>query len=209
MNNVFLYVATVLIWGSTWLLINFQLGKVPPEVSVVYRYAIASLLLFAWCLFRKRKLAFSLRAHTRFALLGLFLFGLNYVATYKAQQFIPSALNAVVFSTMMWMNIVNTRIFFGTRSEPAVWQGAALGMVGIGVLFWPALTQLDSNNAVLIGAALSLGGALAASLGNMVSHRAQQEKLPIMQSNAWGMLYGTVFTAVIAWQQQLPFVFEW
>ena len=48
MNNLALYSITVLVWGSTWLLINFQLGTVAPEVSVVYRYAIAAALLFAW-----------------------------------------------------------------------------------------------------------------------------------------------------------------
>ena len=48
MGNLALYLTTVLVWGSTWLLINFQLGTVAPEVSVVYRYAIAAVLLFAW-----------------------------------------------------------------------------------------------------------------------------------------------------------------
>ena len=49
MNTTTLYAATVLIWGSTWLAINYQLGQVPAELSVVYRFAIASALLFAWC----------------------------------------------------------------------------------------------------------------------------------------------------------------
>ena len=48
MSNAFLYVLTVLIWGSTWFAIEFQLGVVAPEVSVVYRYGAASLSLFAW-----------------------------------------------------------------------------------------------------------------------------------------------------------------
>jgi hypothetical protein len=46
MSNALLYVITVLVWGSTWLAIEFQLGVVEPEVSIVYRYASASLLLF-------------------------------------------------------------------------------------------------------------------------------------------------------------------
>ena len=52
MRNWMLYVVTVMVWGSTWLAIEFQLGVVPPEVSVFYRYAIATALLFAWCLAR-------------------------------------------------------------------------------------------------------------------------------------------------------------
>ncbi|HMB59186.1 MAG TPA: EamA family transporter, partial [Xanthomonadales bacterium] len=115
MNNLFLYVVTVLIWGSTWLVINYQLGTVAPEVSVVYRYAIAATLLFGWALMRGMKLQFRFFDHVRFLMLGVFLFSFNYIAAYMAQEYISSALNAVVFSTMMWMNIINTRLFFGTQ----------------------------------------------------------------------------------------------
>ena len=209
MNNLALYSITVLVWGSTWLLINFQLGTVAPEVSVVYRYAIAAALLFAWSGLRGLRLRFGLFAHFRFFLLGMFLFSFNYIATYSAQEYIPSALNAVAFSTMMWMNVLNTRLFFGTRIEPRLWVGALLGMAGIATLFWPEVSAMSWTDRTVIGASLSLGGALLASLGNMLSKSAQGEGLPILQSNAWGMFYGTVITALVAWRRDLPFDFEW
>jgi hypothetical protein len=46
MSNPTLYALTVLIWGSTFFAIEFQLGVVAPEVSLVYRYSAAALLLF-------------------------------------------------------------------------------------------------------------------------------------------------------------------
>ena len=46
MSNTLLYAITVLVWGSTWLAIEFQLGVVQPEVSIFYRYALASAILF-------------------------------------------------------------------------------------------------------------------------------------------------------------------
>ncbi|MDH3533160.1 MAG: EamA family transporter, partial [Gammaproteobacteria bacterium] len=91
MNNVVLYVITVLIWGSTWFAIEFQLGTVAPEVSIVYRYIVASLLLFGWSRYRGLSLAFGLRQHGWFMLLGVLLFGLNYVLAYRAQIHITSA----------------------------------------------------------------------------------------------------------------------
>ena len=209
MNNLALYVTAVLVWGSTWLVINYQLGVVAPGVSVVYRYAIAASLLFAWAALRGLRLRFGWHAHLRFFLLGLLLFSFNYIAAYSAQQYITSALNAVAFSTMMWMNVINARLFFGTRIEPRLWLGAALGMVGIVALFWPQISVISLSDTVLLGACLSLGGALLASLGNMVSKRAQEEGLPIIQSNAWGMLYGTLITALVVLRQGSPFVFEW
>lgn len=209
MSNFWLYAAAVVIWGSTWLLINFQLGTVAPEVSVVYRYAIAAFLLMGFAVVRGLRLRFGLRDHAVFVLLGLFLFSFNYIATYSAQLYIPSALNAVAFSTMVWMNILNSRLFFGTRIEPRVWLGASLGMAGVVVLFWPEVSNVSLSDRTLIGASFCLSGALLASFGNMVSHRAQGRGLPVLQANAWGMLYGTLITAAVAWRKGLPFNFEY
>lgn len=209
MSNFWLYAAAVVIWGSTWLLINFQLGTVAPEVSVVYRYAIAAFLLMGFAVIRGLRLRFGLRDHAVFVLLGLFLFSFNYIATYSAQLYIPSALNAVAFSTMVWMNILNSRLFFGTRIEPRVWLGASLGMAGVVVLFWPEVSNVSLSDRTLIGASFCLSGALLASFGNMVSHRAQGRGLPVLQANAWGMLYGTLITAAVVWRKGLPFNFEY
>ena len=209
MNHTALYVLTVLIWGSTWLMIEFQLGEVEAAVSVVWRYAIAFTLLFAWCLARGKRLRYGLYAHIRFFGLGLLLFSFNYIATYSAQEYISSALNAVAFSTMMWMNVINARLFFGNRIEPRMWFGVALGTAGILTLFWPDVSELSFNDRTLIGASLSLGGAMLASLGNMLSKRTQEQGLPILQSNAWGMFYGTLITAVAAWRQDMAFNMEW
>ena len=208
MSNLSLYLITILVWGSSWLAINFQLGVVAAEVSVVYRYALASVLLFGWVAFKRLPLKFGAQAHLRFFLLGLLLFGLNYIATYTAQHYISSALNAIAFSTMMWMNVINTKIFFGTRIEPRVYFGAALGMAGIAVLFWPEVTSINLTDKTLVGAGLSLGGAFVASLGNMVSQSSQKINLPVLQSNAWGMFYGTIITGLIALGRGSEFNFD-
>ncbi len=53
MSVLQLFAACVAIWGSTWHAITYQLGEVAPEVSVLYRYILASALLFAFCLARR------------------------------------------------------------------------------------------------------------------------------------------------------------
>ena len=209
MANWLLYVVTVLVWGSTWFAIEHQLGVVSPEVSIFYRYVGATALLFAWCLARGLNLKFDRRAHSRFILLGLLLFSLNYIVTYHAQQYITSALTAIAFSTMLWMNIINARIFFGVRAGSLVISGALMGVAGILILFMPQVVDVSLSDATLYGAVLAIAGALIASLGNMVSQSAQKEKLPIVQSNAWGMLYGAALTGSIAFGQGKEFSFEW
>jgi len=208
MSNALLYVITVLIWGSTWFAIEFQLGTVEPEVSIVYRYGTASALLFAWCLVRGRSLRFNLRAHAWFAVLGLFLFGLNYILAYRAQIFITSAMCAIAFSTIVWMNILLSRVFFGVRAGWRVLLGAGFGIVGIVVLFAPRIANVSLSDAVFYGSLLAVLGALAASFGNMASQRAQALKLPIVQSNAWGMFYGACLTGIVSLVEGHPFTFE-
>lgn len=208
MSNTLLYLITVLIWGSTWFAIEFQLGTVAPEVSIVYRYAGASLLLFAWSVMRGLNLRFAWQAHGWFMLLGLFLFCLNYIMAYRAQVYITSAMCAIAFTAIVWLNILLARVFFGIRSDTRVLVGAAVGIVGIVVLFAPRIGEVSLDDHVLFGSILAVCGALAASFGNMASQKAQSLKLPVIQSNAWGMFYGGLFTAIVSGVQGQPFTFD-
>ena len=209
MSNLALYIITVLIWGSTWFAIEFQLGVVAPEVSIVYRYAGASLLLFAWSRYRGLSLSFGIRQHGWFLLLGLFLFGLNYILAYRAQIYITSALTAIAFTTIVWMNILNARIFFGVRAGRRVLFGSLLGVAGIFTLFAPQIGELTLTDTVFYGSVLAVISALVASVGNMVSQAAQQRSLPVVQSNAWGMFYGAILTGFVAVIEGNSFQFDW
>lgn len=208
MSNAALYTVAVLIWGSTWLAIEFQLGVVEPEVSIVYRYGLAAGLLFAWSAFRGLSLRFDWRAHFWFALLGILLFSLNYILAYRAQVFISSALCAIAFSMILWMNIVNARLFFGIRSTRQVTAGALLGAAGVLTLFAPQIGELTLSDSVFGGLVLAVLGAMSASFGNIASQHVQQHHLPVVQSNAWGMLYGTLWTAGYALYRGYEFTYD-
>lgn len=208
MSNSLLYLTTVLIWGSTWLAIEYQLGVVEPEVSIVYRYVAASLVLFIYSKYKRLNLLFDLKYHLWFVLLGAFMFCLNYVFAYRAQVHITSALAAIAFSTMLWINIILSRVIFGTRAGRRVLLGALLGIVGIVVLFAPQISAVSFSDSVFYGSILALMGALMASIGNMVSQAAQSRRLPVVQANAWGMLYGAVLTSIISVFRGHAFTFD-
>ncbi len=195
MSNAGLYTLTVLIWGSTWFAIEFQLGIVAPEVSIVYRYAIASVVLFIYSKISRLSLSFNLKSHVGFAVLGLFLFCLNYILAYRAQLFVTSALAAIVFSTMLWMNIGLARIAFGTRAGGRVILGALLGIAGILTIFLPQAGIVGEQ--VITGCILAGLGALSASCGNIVSQKLQLGRIPVVQANAWGMAYGALITLAV------------
>lgn len=208
MSNSVLYGLTVAIWGSTWLAIEYQLGVVAPEISIVYRYGLAAAVLFLYCFIRGLSLTFNVKQHVWFLFLGLLLFCLNYVFAYRAQVHITSALAAIAFSTMLWMNLILSRIVFGTRAGGRVIFGAFLGISGLLVIFSPEIGEVSISDSVLYGALLAWLGALTASVGNMVSQAAQKAALPVVQANAWGMLYGAILTGLIAFAQGHEYRFD-
>lgn len=208
MSNSVLYGLTVAIWGSTWLAIEYQLGVVAPEISIVYRYGLAAAVLFLYCFIRGLSLTFNVKQHIWFLFLGLLLFCLNYVFAYRAQVHITSALAAIAFSTMLWMNLILSRIVFGTRAGGRVIFGAFLGISGLLVIFSPEIGEVSISDSVLYGALLAWLGALTASVGNMVSQAAQKATLPVVQANAWGMLYGAILTGLIAFAQGHEYRFD-
>ena len=209
MSNTFLYVITVLIWGSTWIAINYQLGDVPPEASIIYRFGLATLILFAYCRFKKLSLTFNIKQHLQFMLFGLTLFGCNYYFIYSAQQHINSALTSIAFSMIMFFNVINARIWFKTKITQQTYIGAILGLIGIVVLFWPQINDTDLGKETLLGLSLCLIGTLLASTGNMVSMKNKLLNLPMMQANAWGMFYGTLIMTIVLLAQGKSFSFSY
>lgn len=209
MVNLLFYTLTILIWGSTWLGIKFQLGTVEPVLSVAYRFTLATLILFLWCLARRLPLRFSRSEHLFIALQGVLLFALNYLLFYLAELQITSGLAAVVFSTIVVMNLLNGRLFLGTPVELKVLLGGALGMVGLVLLFWPEMAAVNFSGPVLTGLLLSFAATYLASLGNIISARNQRLRLPVVQTNAFGMAYGALCMASLAIIGGTPLVIDW
>ena len=208
MSNLGLYLVAVLIWGSTWLAITFQLGRVPPELSVAYRFALAGLLLLGWCAVRRLRLSYSWREHAAMAAQGALLFGLNYVCVYRAEGLIASGFVAVIFSMIVFLNILGARLFFGTPLKPTTLAGAALGVAGVVLVFLPELSHASAKSGQALGFGYALFGVISASGGNLLAARNQRKGLPVVQLNTFGMLYGAGLVAVWSAANGLPLVFN-
>jgi len=208
MNNYFLYVFTVLIWGSTWLAIKFQLGVVDPMISVTYRFTLAALLLLAYCKVTGLKMTFTRAEHLFIALQGLLLFSFNYWLVYLAEVHLTSGLVAVIFSMIIFMNITNGRLLLGSPISPPMVLGALTGVSGLALIFWPEISAFTLSDLNLRGFLFGFAGAYLASLGNILSARNQKHSIPVMQTNAFGMAYGALFLLVFSILGGKPFVFE-
>ncbi len=207
-QNVLLYVVTILIWGSSWLAIKFQLGVVDPMVSVAYRFLLASGISWIYCRYSGLQLSFRLRDHGFMFLQGVSLFALNYWLFYISELTLTSGLAAVIFSTIVVMNMLNGAMFLKNRLELRVVIGAVLGLSGILLVFWPEISDFETGSENLFAATLAVLATFLASLGNIASARNQREGIPVIQSNTYGMTYGALLMLVLAWSTGREFNFE-
>ncbi|MBC8438844.1 MAG: DMT family transporter [Deltaproteobacteria bacterium] len=198
MKNITLYIITVLVWGSTWLAIKYQLGSVDPMVSVVYRFGLAAVLLMLFCYAKGLNLKFSLKEHLFMALLGTLLFSVNYWLVYVAELYLTSGLVAVLFSSIVFMNIANGSIFLGSAVEKSMVAGAVLGIIGIIMIFMPEIESFDLSDKGVFGLSIGFISVLLASFGNITSARNTKHNIPVIQANAFGMGYGAILLTLVA-----------
>ncbi|MHA4868209.1 DMT family transporter [Duganella sp. PWIR1] len=208
--NIFLYLLTVLIWGTTWIAITFQLGVTPAPVSIAYRFWIASAILMVILLVSRKPWWPPRQAWPWLFAQGIALFCLNFLCFYYASQWVTSGLEAVVFSTAPLWNAINGRIFMGRPIKPQVMAGALLGLGGIVLLFAPQMAGHWQDSHTLLGLALTLGGTLCFSCGNLLSSRMQSMNLGLTPwlTNAWAMLIGSTTLGVAALALGMPFALD-
>lgn len=208
-----LYLITALVWGSTWLAIHWQLGEVSPYWSITYRMAIASALLFAICLICKKNLRFTKQQHLATFAQAVLLFSTNYLLYYLGCQYVMSGLVAVTYACISIMNILLCRLFFKTPLRLPVIIGAIIGLCGLAVIFsdqFEVILHLQRGPAHLLihGLIICLIATLLASLGNVLFVYNQRFKMPILQSNAYGIFYGALILMVIAILVHAPLSFD-
>jgi len=195
--NALLYLATVLIWGTTWIALKLQLGPVPIAWSIAYRFWLAAAVLMAWLAWRRQ---WRLPPRTVWPLLlaqGLALFCLNFVCFLNASRWIASGLVAVCFSTAPLWNALNGRLFQGRALSRPVLLGGSLGLAGLLLLFGTEVLKDLDRPQTLWGLGLALAGTYCFSLGNLLSGAMQRQGQTPLQTNALAMTVGAC--AIATW----------
>ena len=187
-----------LAWGTTWFAITQQLGVVDPVVSVTYRFSLASALLFAWCLLRKQTARLTREQHAAALGLGFCTFAINYPLVYWAEESVTSAVVAVLFAAMAFVNLGVFRLAFGQRSPALAWGAAGLGVLGVGVLSWSEIASTHMSAQAQLGIALAVVGVFMSCVGNVFARRAELAGAPVATLTAWSMGYGALILALFA-----------
>jgi drug/metabolite transporter (DMT)-like permease len=197
-----------LIWGTTWFAITKQFGVVPAPVSIAYRFGLASLLLFAWLLVTRRKVRLTGRQHLSVFAQGFFTFGINYACVYFAEERIVSAVVAVAFAGLAFLNIVLFRVALGQRATRNTWGAAALGLLGVAVLSFSELARAHMDARAWAGLGFALAGVVGAACGNFFAYKSQHQGVEIGANTAWGMAYGAGLVGLYALVTGEPWRFD-
>ena len=209
LNTLTVFAGCVAIWGTTWLAITFQLGSVPVEASVAYRFILAAALLFAYCRARRLPMRFTPAEHAVLALLGLLMYSVGYLFVYRAEMQVASGLVAVGYSASPLLAMFGMRIVFGQAMTGQMMVGAMLGIAGVTLVYWPELDHATHKGSVLLGALFTAGAVVVTTLGNLVAHRNHERKLHGWATMAWSMGYGGIASLVAALVLGEPLAFDW
>ena len=208
MNNLILFIASLFCWAPTWYIIKFQLGYVDPLVSVFYRFFSAAIIIFIYLIIKKKKLIFSFNYHVWFLFFGIGLYSLNYIFLYLSNTYLISAFPAIVFSTMVIMNILGEAFYFKKKATSKTLIGAIIGMMGILIIFNHEIFNFNFNKGTHLGLFLALIGTFCASTGNMIHQRNLNKGFPLIETIAYSMLYGSLFTLLITQIKGTELLFE-
>ncbi len=201
-------VICTLAWGTTWFAITLQLGVVDPVVSIVYRFALAAALLFAWCVLRGETLALTRAQHSAALGVGLFTFTIQYALVYWAEERVTSAVVAVMFAALAFVNLALFRLIFGQRAPLLAWIAAALGIVGVALLSWEEIVTSRMSEQALVGIGFTSAAVLLAGVGNVFARRVELAGAGVAASTAWAMFYGSAMLALFALATGRVWAFE-
>lgn len=195
----------VLVWGTTWYAITFQLGHTAPELGVALRFGLAGAVVLAMCWARGLPLRFGAHAHGLIALQGSFLYGVSYVGVYHAEQYLVSGLVAVGYSASPLASGLGARWLFGTPLRPGFVGGGLLGLAGVALIFWPEFGHAAGHDGAALGASFTLASVLLSTVGSLTASRNHAKDLPFWPALGFGMLYGAAAAAALGLAQgQVP-----
>jgi drug/metabolite transporter (DMT)-like permease len=193
-----LFAICVLVWGTTWFAITFQLDRAPVDVAVTWRFALAGIAVLALSAARGERLRFTPREHVRLAFQGAFMYGVSYICVYEAERYVVSGLVAVGYSASPLVAGLGARALFGTRVTRRFLLGGVLGLSGIALIFWPEFVRAAGNHAALLGAVFTVAAVLLSTVGNLTASRNRLHGLPFWPALGFGMVYGAAVCAVLA-----------
>jgi drug/metabolite transporter (DMT)-like permease len=171
-NILLAFAAIYIVWGSTYVAARIAITTIPPFLLSSIRFFIAGLLLFTYCLL-KRKVLPDLRSVINNGVCGVLMLGGGTVSVAWAEQFVPSSTAAIIVAFLpFWFVLLEKKqwsYYFGNK---VIIAGLLLGFTGVMLLtnFSDTdTTGLNKPGHTAFGIAAILAGGIAWTIGSLIS----------------------------------------
>jgi drug/metabolite transporter (DMT)-like permease len=160
------FVATYVIWGSTYLAIRYAVETIPPLVTAGVRHSVAGSIMLAWAWLRGSRP--TRQQWIAGFIVGMFFFLIGHGTLHWAEQYVGSGLAALLIATEP-MFIFLLGWMMGQQKISALSAlGLGLGAVGVAMLTGAELTI---NGSSLWGLVAVLLSSVSWAAGVVVSQR--------------------------------------
>ncbi|MBP7710458.1 MAG: DMT family transporter [Rickettsiales bacterium] len=206
------FISMSLAWSFSWFAMKLQVDSlVPPELSVFYRFAFTSLLMFALCFFAKQRTWLRRKEINFFLFIGLTNFFLNFVIGYFAVHYIPSGVIATIFSLSIITSEIISSFVDRRKIEKKVIVSSVLGVIGLMIFILPTIHFGEKADAIktLTGIGMSLVMMLVFSAGSVaVGKNRQVNGTPLYTSIAFGSAFGSLYLLLFNLLRGNEFIFD-
>ncbi|MCF2488949.1 EamA family transporter [Dyadobacter sp. CY347] len=170
---VVLAFATVyIVWGSTYFFIQRALEGFPPFFLGAFRFLTAGLIMLAWSLLQGENV-FSAKAIKPAIITGLLLLFIGNGVVIWVEQFLPSAMVAIMISSSpLWFIVLDKPKWSENLSNKSTIVGLLIGFAGVVLLFSEKIMiSMSSMNSSrdLFAMALVVFGSMAWAGGSLFS----------------------------------------
>jgi drug/metabolite transporter (DMT)-like permease len=188
------------VWGSTYLAMKVGVAHIPPLTLNAARFLAAGAVLYAWCVWRRRRAPERgwqppTRAQWRAgAIQGLLLPAAGTGGATWAEQELPSGTTALLLASIpLWM-VLGQRIVEREKIPASVGLGLIAGMAGVALLVNPFSSTAPDG----LASAVALGGALCWGLGSVYARHAPHPRQPLLAPAVEMLCAGVALTVLAA-----------
>lgn len=159
------FIATYLIWGSTYLCNKILIAEIPPFLAAGIRFLLASVIIFIIYMVFTRNHRISRKKIKNAITAGTLFLTLGNGGVMWALQFVDSGYTALLISTQPLVLLILMYFHYGQKITLLSWVGVLFGVIGIYLLV--NQNEIVTTNEQWMGIAVIFGCLLAWGYGSL------------------------------------------
>lgn len=196
-SNSTKFLILCIVWGLTWIAVKVGVTTVPPMLFAATRFIAAGLLLLGWAA-ATGSLALPQGADIgRLFVASLLMIALCYGPLFWGMKFVPSGTAAVLEMSLTPLALLAFGIALGEERWSIIRFGAMmLGVMGLSILFAPAITVTEGNLCTMLGLAAVAWAAISSAWGSVLARPLVSRYGSTILSGSTTLVGGSVLLAV-------------